>query len=318
MDLPKISVIVPIYGVETYIERCVRALMEQTLDDIELIFVDDCSPDRSVEILLDVIKDYPQRAHQINILRHDRNMGVAAARTTGMKAMTGEYMSHCDPDDIPDPDMYSRMFASAKALDADIVTCTYLDEPNGRLAGATFSGTGMEALRTGNFTYGLWDKIIRSSIIQDNSIYPFEGINYNEDLNVIVRALCHSGRVTAIPRPLYHHTVGRDGSICSGDYRELLMRHSVPSMKKLDEWLDQFGHTTGDRRYSSRLTDPIKFWMKNALFAAGDIDLWQALWPECRRFIPKIKSLSIKERALMTIAAYSPKTIKRLLRFPSM
>lgn len=315
MDRPKISVIIPVYNVEPYIERCARALLSQTLEDIELIFIDDCSPDHSVELLLNVLNEYPLRAPRTKILRHERNKGVAAARTTGMRAMTGEYMAHCDPDDIPDPDMYRRMYETAKTRDADIVSCTYLDEPGGgQPSGATFSGTGFEALRSGNYTYGLWDKIIRSRIINDQEIYPFEGINYNEDLNVIVRALCHTRRVTAIDQPLYHHTVGRDGSICSGDYKDLLMRHSVPSMRQLDEWLDRFGQVTGDPRYSSRLTDPIKFWMKNALFTGDDIELWQSLWPECRRIIPKIKSLSVKERALMTIAAYSPKTIKKLLK----
>ncbi len=315
MDRPKISVIVPVYNVEQYIERCARALLSQTLEDIELIFIDDCSPDHSVEILLNVLKEYPGRAQRTKILRHGLNEGVAAARTTGMKAMTGEYMAHCDPDDIPDPDMFRLMHEAARAHDADIVSCTYLEEPGtGHPSGATFCGSGLDALQKGEYTYGLWDKIIRSSIILDHEIYPFEGINYNEDLNVIVRALCYTRRITAIDRPLYHHTVGRDGSICSGNYKQLLMRHSVPCMMRLDDFLDRFGRASGDPRYSSRLTDPVKFWMKNALFTKEDIDLWHSLWPECRRIIPKIKSLTFKEQTLMTIAAYSPKTIKKILK----
>ncbi len=315
MERAKISVIVPVYNVEPYVERCVRALFGQTLDDLEIIFIDDCSPDHSMDVIHRLLSEYPQRAARTIILRHDRNQGVAAARTTGMKAMTGEYMAHCDPDDAPYPEMYRLMYEAAKSDDADMVTCTYTEEPgSGVPRGSTFSGEAYDALRSGSYTYALWDKIIRSSIIKDNEIYPFEGINYNEDLNVIVRALCHSRRVKGLEAPLYYHSVGRDGSICSGDYRRLLLEHSVPSMRRLDEFLDRFGNESGDRRYSSRLTDPIKFWMKNALFRKDDVELWCSLWPECRRTIPWLHSLSIKERALMTLLARSPKTLKRILK----
>ena len=67
--MPKVSVIVPVYGVEIYIERCARSLFEQTLDDIEYLFIDDCTPDRSIEILKQVLEDYPQRKTQTIIHR---------------------------------------------------------------------------------------------------------------------------------------------------------------------------------------------------------------------------------------------------------
>lgn len=316
MDLsPKISVIIPLYNAETYIGRCVQGLFGQTLNDIELIFVDDGSTDGSVSVISNTLEEYPLRKPQTMILRHPRNLGVAAARTTGMKAMTGEYMAHCDADDIPCPGMYRTLYEAAMAADADMVSCTYTEEPGDRHpSGTAFSGNGLEALRASGFTFGLWDKIIRSSIIRDNGIYPYEGIDYNEDLNVVVRALCHCRRMVGIKASLYHHTVKRDGSITAGDYKELLLRHSVPCMRMLDEFLRLHALTTGDLRYSSKLTDPIKFWMKSALFNPADIDLWCSLWPECRRSIPRIRGLGVKERMLMTLFARSPKVLRRLLK----
>lgn len=315
MDTPKISVIIPVYNVEPYITRCAHALFGQTLTDMELIFVDDCSPDRSTAAITKVLDEYPHRKDRTVIIRHKTNKGVAAARTTGMKAMTGEYMAHCDPDDIPTPDMYRTMHEAAKAADADIVSCTYLEMPEGkRPMGATFNGTGLQALQNRGYTYGLWDKIIRSSIIKEHDIYPYEGINYNEDLNVIVRALCFCRRVTSIDTPLYHHTIGREGSICSGDYRRLLQEHSVPCMRELDIFLDRFGRDTRQSDYTSRLTDPVKFWMKRALYNHADIDLWCSLWPECHRIIPHITTLGIKERIVMTLLGHSPKILKRILK----
>lgn len=92
--MSKVSVIVPVYKVEKYIERCARSLFNQTLDDIEYIFVDDCSPDRSIEILNQVIGDYPRRKDQVQIIHHASNQGLALARQTGLKAATGEYIAH--------------------------------------------------------------------------------------------------------------------------------------------------------------------------------------------------------------------------------
>ena len=97
--MPKVSVVIPVYGVEKYIERCARTLFEQTIDDIEYIFVNDCTKDRSIEILEQVIKDYPQRKGQIRIENMLTNSGQAAVRRCGIELATGEYIIHCDSDD---------------------------------------------------------------------------------------------------------------------------------------------------------------------------------------------------------------------------
>lgn len=77
----KLSIITPIYKVEQYIERCVRSLMEQTMkDNIEFIFINDCTPDNSIQILKQVIKDYPNRKKQIRIVKNDSNLGISEVR----------------------------------------------------------------------------------------------------------------------------------------------------------------------------------------------------------------------------------------------
>ena len=94
--MPKVSVIIPIYGVEKYIERCVRSLFEQTLDDIEYLFIDDCSPDGSVRIIMRILDEYPNRKEQVIIHRMEQNSGQAKVREWGMKNATGDYVIHCD------------------------------------------------------------------------------------------------------------------------------------------------------------------------------------------------------------------------------
>ena len=129
--MPKVSVIVPIYNVEKYIERCLRSLFEQTLDDIEYIFINDCTPDNSMIILEKVLEEYPHRIKQVKIINHEQNQGQAGARTSGMKAMPGEYMIHCDPDDWVEVDMYEIMYAFANEINSDVVVCDFFHEFNG-------------------------------------------------------------------------------------------------------------------------------------------------------------------------------------------
>lgn len=95
----KVSVIVPVFKVEAYIERCVRSLFGQTLDSIQYVFVNDASPDNSIGKIKDVLKEYPQREKQCLFLEHVCNKGVSAARNTGLSTASGEYILYCDSDD---------------------------------------------------------------------------------------------------------------------------------------------------------------------------------------------------------------------------
>lgn len=127
----KVSVIIPIWGVEEYIERCARSLFEQTLDSIEFIFINDCTPDKSIEILNNVIKDYPNRIADIKILHHNHNKGLPQARETGIKVATGDYIIHCDSDDWVDKRLYEEMYHTAVINDLDVVVCQ-MKETDGR------------------------------------------------------------------------------------------------------------------------------------------------------------------------------------------
>ena len=123
--MSKVSVVVPIYGVEKYIERCARSLFEQTLDDIEFIFVDDCTKDHSICVLEKVLLDYPQRQKQTTIVHHEVNKGLPLARQTGIMMATGDFIAHCDSDDWVDVDVYRQMYDTAINEKADVVICDY-------------------------------------------------------------------------------------------------------------------------------------------------------------------------------------------------
>ena len=88
--MPKVSVIVPVYNVAPYVERCARSLFEQTLDDLEILFVNDCTPDNSMDIIKGVLAEYPSRTAQTHMYDMPQNCGLAAVRRCGELKATGD------------------------------------------------------------------------------------------------------------------------------------------------------------------------------------------------------------------------------------
>ena len=123
--MKKISLLIPIYGVENYIEQCARSLFSQSYTSIEYIFVDDCTKDRSIEILQSVMEDYPDRKEDILLIRHEHNKGLGAARRTAFEAATGEYIMHVDSDDMLPSNAVELLTIKAEESHADIIDGGY-------------------------------------------------------------------------------------------------------------------------------------------------------------------------------------------------
>lgn len=121
----KVAVIVPIYKSELFLERCLKALFEQTLDSIQYIFIDDCSPDNSSILLEEVMSRYPMRKNDCWVIRHEENKGVALTRQEGLNLVDARYVAYCDSDDWIDLDYYEYLYLLAEKENLDIV-CTPL------------------------------------------------------------------------------------------------------------------------------------------------------------------------------------------------
>ena len=200
--MPKVSVIVPIYGVEQYIERCARSLFEQTLDDIEYIFVNDCTKDNSVTVLQKVMQDYTQRQSQIKIVHHEVNKGLPVARQTGLKEATGDYIIHCDSDDWVTTDAYEKMYAKAIEDDADIVICDFYvsDGTNTRAYYKSLVSDPHIVI----FSYiNIWTHLVRRDLYAKNITYP-KG-NMFEDKVVTIQLSCYANNISLISEPLYYY-----------------------------------------------------------------------------------------------------------------
>lgn len=208
-EQPKVSVIVPVYKVEEYIERCARSLFEQTLESIEYIFINDCTPDRSMEVLTHVLEEYPHRKPQVKILRMPHNSGQAAVRTIGMKTAMGKYQIHCDSDDWVEPDWAESLYTRAIETDADLVSCDFFIIRENEII---VSNQKPEHETITSYKIGLnkniygccWNKLIRASLFKDKVSFE-KGINFQEDKLFIYRILDRCSIVSHVSRALYNY-----------------------------------------------------------------------------------------------------------------
>ena len=198
--MPKVSILVPIFGVEKYIERSAISLFEQTYENIEYIFVNDFTKDNSIGILKDVIERYPHRKTYVRIIEHEHNKGLGAARNTAVAAATGEFLIHVDSDDYVDLSYVEKMIRFQERDDYDIITCDHV------CVGEKFSQY-IRSLETNDsisfaektikheVRNSVWGRLIRRSLYTDNKISVKEGINMSEDLQVTPKLFFYANKI---------------------------------------------------------------------------------------------------------------------------
>lgn len=207
--MPKVSVIIPVYGVERYIERCAQSLFEQTLDDVEYLFIDDCTPDKSIDILKQVLEKYPHRKNQVIIHRMKSNSGQAHVRKWGIQHASGEYVIHCDSDDWVDINMYSSMYAIALRDNSDVVVCDY-----NFTDGFSFSQR-IKACNTVDkdlyfwdiiyqkTSWSVWNKLVRKEIYDSIESYPQYAMG--EDMVLMIQLLCSCKNISYLKKNYYNY-----------------------------------------------------------------------------------------------------------------
>lgn len=205
--VPKVSVIIPFYKVEPFVERCTRSLLEQTLTDVEFIFVDDASPDRSRAIIERVSADYERN---VRIMTHARNQGLPAARNTGLAEAHGEFIYHCDSDDYLEPAMLEKLYNTASMQSADFVYCDFfLDFDTSRRVMTNPSYTDPEQMikegfLAGLMKYNVWNKLVARKVYGESGIRFPAGHGMGEDMTMILLAT-HATRTAHVAKPLYHY-----------------------------------------------------------------------------------------------------------------
>lgn len=224
---PKVSVIVPVYNVEQYLDRCVDSLLRQSLDDMEIILVDDGSPDGCPRMCDALAGKYPQ----IKVI-HQENQGLGPARNSGLEIAGGEYVAFVDSDDFVEPNMYERLYDLARENDADFVGCDYAYYIDGKatpvhaydrplnLKGGDAQKILLDMLGAppeyhDDVVYGMsvWKAIYRRSVIEQYGVrFPSREM-ISEDIIFNTEYLKHAESASYTPEVFYYYVRENTGSL---------------------------------------------------------------------------------------------------------
>ena len=202
----KVSVIVPVYNVENYLVKCLDSLVHQTLKDIEIIVVNDGSPDNSQNIIDTYVKKYPK------IIKSyiKENGGQGSARNYGLKHAHGEYIAYVDSDDYIDLDMLSKMYNKAKEDNSDVVICGMKNISLANKVTIDNNNFPNDDLKILFGSMGVCNKIFKKDIITKNNL-QFRSKVWYEDIDFLVKILLDNIKISFIDEALYNYVL-RKGS----------------------------------------------------------------------------------------------------------
>ena len=220
MNNTKISIIIPVYNVEKYLERCLNSIVNQTLYDLEIICINDGSPDNSLEIL----ERYSKQDKRIKIINQE-NSGLSVARNTGMEIAVGEYIGFVDSDDWVDSNFYENLYNSAKKYNTDIAVASVLRERkkyssyrikynNEKVY--TEKSEIFNACDCPNICY-VWNKIYKTEFFKSQNLKFQEGMFF-EDILFTTKILGNSKSLVTVPNTYYHYMVNDGTSIVKSNH----------------------------------------------------------------------------------------------------
>lgn len=238
----KISVIIPVFNASKYLDKCIDSLLSQTIDLIEIIFVDDCSTDNSLQILKKRVSEFSNKGYEIKIVEHKVNRGSASARNSGLERVTGKYIGWLDADDYIDPHMFEKLFDQVESENADIICCNFkmvyvdrvLNRPQPMPADPL---TFVEMLMVGKMQGMLWNKLFRTTLFTENNIQFVDGANLAEDRNVLIKLLLCANSISFNNEYLYYYVQENSQSI-TRDLRISRVYEEITNSKDIIEFIE--------------------------------------------------------------------------------
>lgn len=248
--MPKVSIVVPIYNVEEYLDRSIKSLISQSLQDIEIILVNDGSKDNSLAIC----KKYEQRDKRVKVIDKP-NGGVSSARNEGIKIATGDYIGFIDPDDWIENNMYEQLYTQIRETRCEVAMCNFVIDDNRSIKEIYIptdehvlnrqdirewlipNMVGPEDLNSNESTImGSACRILvkREIIMNQRILFPLN-ISLMEDLVWCIEVLANSNKIV-IDRGLYYHYMKNDNSAITR-YRENMNSIQMTVLNKLENLL---------------------------------------------------------------------------------
>lgn len=244
MNKPIISCIIPVYGVEKYIERFARSLFEQTLtENVEFIFVNDCTPDNSIIVLQNTIEKYPKIEEQVKIINNPVNSGQSPSRNNGIKASKGEYIICLDSDDWVEPTMLEDMYNKAITENCDVVIADFfvnvgkkenvISQKPEKLDGLSCANQILNSTLHGSWCNKLFK---RNLVVNSNIIEPQLGMNMMEDLMVTTQLLLHAKKVGYVDKAYYHYFLN------TSSVSQTVSEKKLQSIQYAYDFIEKFYH----------------------------------------------------------------------------
>ena len=259
----KISVLVPVYGVEKYIARCAESLFGQTYEDLEYVFVDDCTTDRSMAVLHEVMERWPGRKGQVRILRNDSNRGIGYTRQRLIDVATGDYVTFVDSDDYLPPRAMELLATEAARSGVEMVDGAWRSVTPGGAGEAHMpypervEGRYLKLMLCQDIVSNrMWGRLIRRTLFTECGVSLVPGIDFSEDYSVMTRLLYFSNRST-IDDTVYFYSEENTSSYT----HTASPRHARSYLMACRVVLDFF--TTRD--FGREYLTPLQFGMTNAL-----------------------------------------------------
>lgn len=299
---PKVSVIVPIYHSEKYLERCCRSLFEQTLDEIEFLLILDGTSDEADLIIERLGKEYPHRKEWITIIRHSQNQGVSCCRQEGIERSRGDYLFFCDSDDWMESVALASLYNLAVSDNNDLVYADYVRhyEQTGKEVYYSSSHVTQGVISSMDGT--LFNKLIRRELISENHLSFPTAINWGEDLCMSVMLQILARKICYLPQCFYHycmHPSSLTTSLALEKYQQLV---SCPLY--VEEELKKRGLAD---QYAMLLMQ-MKFEVKEYYLIQKplrDIQTWKRTYPECHTFIWKYRGVPSYLKVAASLACSS-------------
>lgn len=303
---PLVSVIVPVYNAAETLNVCLDSIYGQTYSHMELVIVDDCSKDNTLEVVSCYVKESPRRDITVRLLKHEQNLGVAASRNTALGAASGEYLCYVDADDWIEPEMISTLVAAAEKEQADIVGADWLlslDKKERYMSQRGFS-TPKDALRNmmcGVMRWNLWLFLVKRSLYEKNGIMFLPGLNMGEDMMVTMRLFMKAEKVVYLPMAFYHYRKVNAAAVSNG-FSERQVFEVTENLKRVEMAIS-------DCKCGDDLSDYLNYlkqFIKLPLLMTDDeteYERWGKWFPESDPFIISTPMLSLRTK-FIEYAAY--------------
>ena len=270
----KISLIVPIYGVEPYIRQCAESVLAQTYEDIEFIFVNDGTKDRSMEILNELIEEKFSHLRPRIVIVNKENGGLPSARKSGLEVATGEYILFADSDDWLEVDAVERVMARAERTDADLIYFHLVKEYENRQSIKSERTYTVDEKRLWvrnllNYNSNGYTvtKCFRRKLYTDNFV-SFPKLGMHEDIYLMSQIIFYARSIEHLPEALYHYRKTNVASMCA---QKRSVRHIASSRNLLGLYID----------YKDRMKgSPVEGVIDGVVLRAG----WHSMIHDCDLF----------------------------------